>query len=750
MKINVDEIKMGILKKYCIKENILDKLEIGIERESLRIKGDKIADTNHPTSLEPKESHKYITVDYGESQVEFITPVFTKNKELLDFLENTYDIFANEIGDEFLWPYSLPCEINNLEEIREASFLDKEKNIEYIKYRKFLTSRYGKKLQLISGIHFNFSFSNEMMKDLHKIANTGETLQEYNDRIYMKIARSYESIKHLVVLLFGATPVAHRTFAQIDNAVSIRNSEFGYKNKESLNLNYKNKETFVASLKECIDKGIIDSERENYSSIRLKTASNKVIKNLLEEGIKYIEVRNIDLNPYEKVGINEDTLNFMKLLLLFCAVESEIRVSCQKEEQCRDGMSLAGDLIEKSSKECSYLRCSSLILQSLLEFCDELNLDNTVVKKQIEKVENKDFLFNKISNDIKKVGYTNLFTNLGKQYKKNSYNNRFKYLGKESMELSTQILIKESIKENIEVEVMDLEDNFIKLSRNGVVEYVKQATKTSKDNYITVLSMENKVITKKILVDNNIKTPVGENFTEKDLAIKFAEALGSNYVIKPKSTNFGIGINIFTEKPDKKALIKAIDIAFDNDKTILIEEYIKGLEYRFLTIGDEVAGILHRAPANVTGNGINCIKELVEEKNLDSLRGTGYKTPLEKIVIDTTVKMHLEEQGIDENYIPKKGDTIYLRVNSNISTGGDSIDLTDEVHNKFKKIAVDAAKSVKAVFCGVDIIIEDYTNPNSNYSIIELNFNPAIHIHSFPYKGKERKIAIKVLKALGY
>ena len=93
---------------------------------------------------------------------------------------------------------------------------------------------------------------------------------------------------------------------------------------------------------------------------------------------------------------------------------------------------------------------------------------------------------------------------------------------------------------------------------------------------------------------------------------------------------------------------------------------------------------------------------------------------------------------------------MYLRENSNISTGGDSVDYTDLIDDKFKKIAIKAAKAIGANICGVDMIIDDYTNINSEYGIIELNFNPAIHIHSYPYKGVERHIAEKVLKVLGF
>ena len=98
--------------------------------------------------------------------------------------------------------------------------------------------------------------------------------------------------------------------------------------------------------------------------------------------------------------------------------------------------------------------------------------------------------------------------------------------------------------------------------------------------------------------------------------------------------------------------------------------------------------------------------------------------------------------------LPKKDEIVYLRENSNISTGGDSVDYTDDIPQKFKEIAVNAARAAGAKICGVDMMLEDYSDENTNYAIIELNFNPAIHIHSYPYKGKERNIAKHVLKLL--
>jgi glutamate--cysteine ligase len=282
---------------------------------------------------------------------------------------------------------------------------------------------------------------------------------------------------------------------------------------------------------------------------------------------------------------------------------------------------------------------------------------------------------------------------------------------------------------------------------------VKQATKTSLDNYASILAMENKLVTKKILEEHQIRVPKGLEYTSANEAkADFIIHQGKPVVIKPNQTNFGLGITILKENTDEQTYQRAIEIAFEFDETILIEEFIAGKEFRFFVIGDEVVGILHRVPANVTGDGIRTVRELVELKNQDPLRGKGYRTPLEKIQLGEAEAMFLKLQNKDFNTVPASGEVVYLRENSNISTGGDSIDFTDDIPDSYKQIAVRAAKALNVLITGLDMIVPDISAEatDDNYAIIELNFNPAIHIHCHPFKGKNRKLNEKLMDALGY
>ena len=169
-------------------------------------------------------------------------------------------------------------------------------------------------------------------------------------------------------------------------------------------------------------------------------------------------------------------------------------------------------------------------------------------------------------------------------------------------------------------------------------------------------------------------------------------------------------------------------------------------------VGDKPIAVLHRVPANVVGDGIHSIEELVHIKNKDPLRGRGYKTPLEKLALGEDERSYLGFQGRRIEDIPIKDERVFLRKNSNISTGGDSIDYTDQVLDEYKSIAVKASKAVGASICGADVIIRDIraVPDETNYSIIELNFNPALHIHSFPFRGKNRHPEQAVLNLLGF
>lgn len=766
---------LNILQKNFTARELLSG-EFGIEREALRVtKNGDLSFKPHPEVFGDKMKNPYITTDFSESQVEMITPVFDNLKDCHDFLSALYDIVDNAIVEELLWPQSMPCHIKEGIEIPLAAYEEDEKGRAASCYRKHLIKKYGGKKQLICGIHYNFSFNQSFLMKLYDSMDSKMSYEIFREQVYLKVTRNYLRYRWLLVYLLGATTNLHESYGKecikklnkvgedsyiSDTASSIRNGKCGYRNKKELYLDYSSVEAYISSIEDYIKQGEITGAREVYSPIRLKSKDKESVLTALKDyGIQYLEIRTLDINPFEKTGIALDDLYFIHIFVLYLLTCEEASFENWQQEAYENEMEVAGfgqmeDLeLMHLGKLIPMRQWAQNILNSMYEINDTLKLGKKVaIDKMTERlnITGKTYA-RRIGEKVKQEGYLGAHLELAREYKEEAYKNRFKMVGYEDMELSTQILMKEAIKRGIKVDIIDRKDQFIKLTKDNNIQYIKQATKTSADHYVSVLMMENKVVTKKVLAVNGINVPMGielhsmENMEE---ILKTWE--GKSVVVKPKSTNFGLGISIFPEGAEKESLEKAIQIAFRHDNDILIEEFIHGHEYRFLVINGEVVGILRRVPANVLGDGKHTIRELVEVKNEDPLRGKGYRTPLEKIALDEQSGLYLKEQKLDFNSVPKQNQIVYLRENSNISTGGDSIDYTDDIIDYYKDIAVVAAKAMNAKICGVDMLIQDVTKEQGEYGIIEMNFNPAIHIHCFPYKGVERNIVEPILKLLGF
>lgn len=770
------------LLDFLVKENLSEDLfkgNFGIEKENVRVyKDGRLALTAHPAEFGDKLENAFIKTDFSESQVEVVTPACKSLEEMYEFLENLQNIVSSTLKDEYLWPQSNPPILPSDGEIPIA-FYGEAGKIER-EYREKLAEKYGRKKQLLSGIHFNFSFDEDFLGYLYREFSNGKDFKDFKSTIYLRTAKNFLKYRWFLIYLTGASPVFHKSYmdscveiseslenetSYSENLVSLRNGICGYKNKEDFPINYDSLSDYIESINKLISCNKIENASELYSPIRVKSIGGKNSLEILKsDGIKYVEVRILDLNPLSKNGIFLEDLYLINIFLIYMLLKEDSQFNEKEQEISNINHNIVATLGRKSDLKILNSKSEKVPLkdEALKIIYDmELLVRKLGVKEEFllniianakEKIlDSKQTYSYKVLQGIKEKSYVDFHIDKAKEYLDETDKKSFNLIGYEDLELSTQILIKDSIKRGIEFKVLDRKENFISLSFNGKTEYVKQATKTSKDSYSTVLVMENKVVTKEVLKENEVRVPSGENYNSVEEAMKFYDKFeNKKIVIKPKSTNFGIGISIFKDGFNKDDFRRALEIAFDNDNTVLVEEFIEGKEYRFLVIDDEVVGILHRVPANVCGNGVNNISELVKEKNKDSLRGKGYKTPLEKISLGEIEEMFLKAQGKDFTYVPNKDEIVYLRENSNVSTGGDSIDYTDKIDESYKEMAIKAAKAVGASICGVDMMITNINEKISedNYGIIELNFNPAIHIHCYPYKGKNRNVGEKVLNLL--
>lgn len=748
-----------------IRENQLQSLFVegnfGIEKEGLRTdQEEKLVMTDHPKNLGSRLYHPYLLTDFSEAQPELVTPVQPSLDLAFNWLEALHDVLHRSMDkDEYVWPSSMPNILPDEDDIPIVRYNDPDA----IQYREHLAESYGKKKQTISGIHFNFSFSDAFIDAVYKKQDKFDTKIEFQNDLYVKLAGNFQKYEWLLLYLFGASPYAEPGFfdsksgrllkVPTDYVRSLRNSSFGYHNHDEVIVNYESVEAYVEDIENYVETGHLSEEREFYGNARLRGKGSR-LREMLDSGVQYIEFRSFDVNPLDRLGVSHEQGEFYHLFFLYMVwLETEATT-----EEILKGQEMNLNTADEYPFDESAFKDEAFeILEDMLDMINTLEL-NDRFEDLIHKAKDK-FLYPeqslsaRIATQIEEEGYLANGRRLGLKYKEYSLDRPYVLNGFEDMELSTQLLMYDAIELGVETEVIDRVDQFLKLSHEDTVEYVKNGNMTSKDTTISHFIMENKTVTKNILAEAGYEVPGGGEYHSVEEALNsYLKYKDQPIVVKPKSTNYGIGISVFKTFPSKESFKEALEIAFKEDTTVLVEEFVAGTEYRFFVLNGEVGAVLLRVPANVTGDGKKTISQLIDEKNDDPLRGADHRAPMAYIEKGSIETLMLKEQGLDFDSVPEEGQTIYLRENSNISTGGDSIDFTDEMHESYNAIAVGIAEELEVNVTGIDLIIPDYklpsTNDNPGYSCIEANFNPAMNMHAYVTEGKGRRLSKGILEML--
>ena len=344
----------------------------GIEKESLRVESSgRLAQTPHPKTLGSALTHPLITTDFSEALLEFITAPSSSMDSVLKQLEEIHRVTYQEIGDELLWVSSMPCQLGDDDSIPIAYY--GSSNIGTMKriYREGLGNRYGRLMQTIAGIHYNFSVPDSLWEDLKEAAGNQQSLQDFKSDGYFSLIRNFRRYSWLLLYLLGAAPAVCRSFVHHQKhrlipfgsdshslhqpfATSLRMGDLGYQSdaQSSLTVSYNDLSQYTKTLQEALKKPypdyeaiglksskdshkqlnthLLQIENEFYSSIRPKrtTATGETpLHALAERGVEYVEVRCVDLNPLLPCGIDMETMHFLDTFLLFCLLKDSPKTS---------------------------------------------------------------------------------------------------------------------------------------------------------------------------------------------------------------------------------------------------------------------------------------------------------------------------------------------------------------------------------------------------------------------------------------
>jgi glutamate--cysteine ligase len=334
----------------------------GVEKESLRVeRSGRLAHTPHPRALGAALTHPYLTTDYSESLPEFVTPPRNSNGETLQLLCDLHAWAHRRLGDELLWPASMPCVLNADQDIPIADYGTSNIGLMKTVYRRGLGYRYGRAMQAIAGVHFNYSLPGAFWPAFREQERASEPLSEFRSAGLMALVRNYRRHAWLVTYLFGASPAlcksfrpeGHELLTELDRATwhapfatSLRMSDLGYRNKTQgrIAISANSLDEYIAGLAAAVttvepryqeigvvvdgeyrqlNANVLQIENEYYSAIRPKPSKatpHRPLVALRTLGVEYVEVRTLDLNLTDPVGLNQNQMRFVEALLIYCVL----------------------------------------------------------------------------------------------------------------------------------------------------------------------------------------------------------------------------------------------------------------------------------------------------------------------------------------------------------------------------------------------------------------------------------------------
>lgn len=310
---------------------------------------------------------------------------------------------------------------------------------------------------------------------------------------------------------------------------------------------------------------------------------------------------------------------------------------------------------------------------------------------------------------------------------------------------SSRLILEAALKKGLEVKIISKRFNLLKLTYNGESLFIK-GTSFPVNSQPACFIANNKFLTKRILRSHKI--PVPKSWLVRTSTEARKTILRKNLfpcVLKPIKGAHGNKVFANIESLEEFDEVLPLIFTRPGKKDVLIEEFVKGKDYRLLVVGSKVCAVMERIPAHVMGDGKSNIRQLVKKFNQSPLVGKRYEKPLCKIRLNGEVKRNLKKQAKKLTYIPKEGERVFLRQNANISTGGIGKDATEEVNGELKETAIKAAKAVGMAITGVDIIYDDLSK---QFYVLELNDCPGIDIHHYPIIGRSKEVASEIVDFL--
>jgi cyanophycin synthetase len=321
-----------------------------------------------------------------------------------------------------------------------------------------------------------------------------------------------------------------------------------------------------------------------------------------------------------------------------------------------------------------------------------------------------------------------------------------KQLARTQLGPSTQAIVDAALERNIPVRRLS-HGSLVQLG-HGCHRKLVEATITENTSAVAVDIACDKELTKSLLGAAGIPVPNGETAETAEEAIEVFRRVGSPVVVKPFNGNQGRGVSLNLSSEEE--VLEAYEIATEHSSKVIVERYIEGRNLRILVVEGKYVAASERIPARVCGDGVRTVQQLIDQANRSPLRGFGHEKPLTQIVVDPVVTHTLRKGDLSLEHVPTAGQNVTLRNNANLSTGGEAIDVTDDIHESYRHIAERTARIIGLDVCGIDMVITSIHDPydHENCSVIEVNAAPGIRMHEHPSYGVSRNVGEDIVNSL--
>ncbi len=744
----LDAIGKAITEYHLVP--LVSHSNMGLEVTMQRVDGSgKLSTQPMPNALAKTRQNHQIHNDFAQTQLKLVTPATADVDALMAYLAGLNTTARRALAeDDYLWPLSSnPVLPEKLTEIPLA-----DNDAVGFKRRQALAKKYDVRRLMTTGTHVNLSFDEQLFTRLYSetFHQQFDSYVDFRNAVYLKVAQGYVRMNWLIQYLFGATPTLDVTDqATKRQRSSVHHSANRYSQVKG---DYTSIDRYVAKLQSDVRKKDLLSVSDFDGPVRFRSTGQ--LNTLARQGVYYLEFRGLDLNPTSPIGVDQNAVEFLRLLASYFVMMPALPTAmvAQVNEQ-------ADQLVDQVTGEnpttaSAQAVPATQVLDALRHFVTKNGLPNSdavLLDHLKERVANpKLTLSAQVAVQKDPLAWAN---QRARDYQAAATDRPFELPGFTDLDLSSQLLTEQALARGIQVSVVDKKANILRLTQQERAQLVVSGSGTDLNPQALTTVLTHKVAAKQIMAEHGAQVPASQTYHSANQLIDDYDRFVSEGGIVLKATDQDHKVVAFRIMPKRELFEQVVRQLFEQTQTVMAEELVVASSYRFLVIGGRVKAIVERIPANIVGDGRSTVQTLLDRKNARPLRGTAFTYPQSAVKLGTVERYRLDSYHLDLDSVVGRGTQILLREDATFGNGSDVLDATTDMHASYVQAVEKLVADLHLNVAGVDVMIPNLyaeLTPEHPEMAVYLGIHaaPFLYPHLFPMFGNRQPVAGQLLDEL--